>query len=48
VALEVAAARLGDTPLAAALVRLAAHARVSASEIREDAAHGVVDKYRKQ
>jgi hypothetical protein len=48
VALEVAAAGLGDSPLAAAMVRLAARARESASEIGEDAPHRVIDKYRKQ
>ena len=48
VALEAAAAELGNSPLAAAMVRLAARARESASKISEDAPYGVIDKYRKQ
>jgi hypothetical protein len=47
-ALEAVAAELGDSPLAAALARLAARAREPASDIGEDPPHRVVDKYGKQ
>lgn len=46
--LDATAVALGDSPLAAAMARLAARARASASEVGEDPPHGVVDKYRKQ
>ena len=47
-ALEAMAAGLGDSPLAAAMVRLATRASAPQSEVGEDPPHGVVDKHRKQ
>jgi hypothetical protein len=47
-ALEALAAELGDSPLAAALARLASRAREPASDVGEQPPHRVVDKDRKQ
>jgi len=47
-ALQAKAAELGDSPLAAALRRLAARARDQLSDVGEEPPHGVEDEHRKQ